>query len=64
MIKKSVIETVLKRCMDLKENENCLVVSDPDTEAIAKPFHEVAKSITSSSNIIIMPTRKNHGDDQ
>lgn len=63
MISESITNTVLKKVLDLKENEKFLIVTDTIKEEMAKPFFENAKYIASDSKMIVMEPSSRHGEE-
>jgi leucyl aminopeptidase (aminopeptidase T) len=56
-------ETIVKDCMDLKENESVLIITDSETRLIGDVLLEAAKKITSKVNYIEIPVGKVHGQE-
>lgn len=63
MIEKHVIETVLKKCMSLKEDEKILIITDRTKEDISSQFHEIAKTLCKESKLASMPPREKNGEE-
>lgn len=56
-------EVVLKKCMKLKENESCLIVTDENKIGIAKAFLSEAEKITGNIKIVQIPVGKVNGEE-
>lgn len=56
-------EIALRDCMDLKKNENLLVLTDDDTLKIGQALYKVGKKIANEAALIVMPVRKINGEE-
>ncbi|MBN4049112.1 aminopeptidase [archaeon AH-315-M20] len=55
------INIVLKKCLDVKENESVLIITDPKLYNIARVFFNQAKKITDKVKLIKIPIPKVSG---
>jgi len=56
-------ETIIKDCMNIKENESVLIITDSETRLIGDALLEAAQKITSKTNYIEIPIGKSHGQE-
>ncbi|MBN2111487.1 aminopeptidase [Candidatus Woesearchaeota archaeon] len=60
---KKAAEVVLKKCMKLKENESCLIVTDENKLKIANAFLSEAGKITKKVKLVQIPVGKVSGEE-
>jgi leucyl aminopeptidase (aminopeptidase T) len=53
----------LRDCLNLKENENLLVLTDDRTQTIGQALFEVGKEIGNESVLVVMPEREVNGQE-
>jgi len=56
-------EKILKECMDLKQNESLLIITDSKLKNIAQVFLEEGKKITDKVKLAEIPVAENHGQE-
>lgn len=56
-------EVVLKKCMKLKENESCLIITDENKLKITKAFLKQAEKITKNVKLVQIPVGKVNGEE-
>lgn len=54
---------VTRTCMDIRRNENVLIICDPTTSEIGAALHEAALSLSDRVLLMMMPKGKHHGDE-
>lgn len=53
--------TVVTTCMDIRRNENVLIVCDPTTAEIGAALHEAAMTRSDRVLLMLMPKGRHHG---
>ena len=56
-------KTVTRICMDIRRNENVLIICDPTTSEIGAALHEAALTLSDRVLLMMMPKGKHHGDE-
>ena len=56
-------EVVLKKCMKLRENESCLVITDENKLRIANAFLKQAEKITEKVKLVQIPVGNVNGEE-
>lgn len=56
-------KTVTRTCMDIRRNENVLIICDPTTSEIGAALHQAALSLSDRVLLMMMPKGKHHGDE-
>jgi len=56
-------KTIVKDCMNIKENEGVLIITDSDTREIGDALYEAANKLTKRVNITEIPIAKMHGEE-
>ncbi|QZA88774.1 aminopeptidase [Salinarchaeum sp. IM2453] len=54
-------ETAINQCLDLKDGESVIVVTDEKTQVIGKALYQAATDVTSEATIIEYESRNQHG---
>lgn len=52
---------ILKQCMNLKNNERCLIITDSILREIGRALYKNSLKITKKSELILIPIPKTHG---
>lgn len=58
-----VAEIVLRKCMGAKKGEKILIVTDETRKDIAEPYYNIGNNLGFQTSIIIMKSRKMHGEE-
>jgi len=56
-------DIILRKCMDLKRNESCLIITDSKLIKIGEALYENSLKITHNSKIIKIPISESHGSE-
>ncbi|MFC4249221.1 aminopeptidase [Natribaculum luteum] len=54
-------ETAVRQCLNLTENESCVIVTDDDRLEIGEALYEVASEITDDAVVVRYPPGETHG---
>ncbi|MGB1462949.1 MAG: hypothetical protein ACPG8Q_05395, partial [Candidatus Poseidoniaceae archaeon] len=55
--------TVVTTCMDIRRNENVLIVCDPTTAEVGAALHEAAMTRSDRVLLMLMPKGRHHGQE-
>ncbi|NQT23302.1 MAG: hypothetical protein HQ579_07715, partial [Candidatus Omnitrophica bacterium] len=59
----NIVKTIIFTCMGYRVGERLLIVCDTRTKHLAKAFHKEALRQGVISELVLMPTRKMHGEE-
>ena len=62
-MKKEIVETIIKKCLGYKKDENLLIVCDDKRRALSDGFYKVAQSLGVDCVLLNMAPRKMHGQE-
>ncbi len=57
------INTALKTCLDFRNNENCVIITDSGKKEIGKKFYEQALKISEKTEMIEIPIMERNGQE-
>ncbi|MFB6108692.1 MAG: aminopeptidase [Haloplanus sp.] len=56
-------ETAVRQCLDLRDDESCLVVTDDERRPIGEALYAVASAVTDDAVVVQYPPGEQHGEE-